>query len=135
MTPLGSDQPRIAHLVSVCFALFFGTLLLFSRALNKMGVPCNLMCVQSTEHAVKLLDNYSPDFIFIDCDMTQEDGLSCLREIKKSKNAKDIPVIVYSDKINGERSEAAVSMGAFTWLKRPQMIGTLVRKLRDIMVR
>ncbi len=37
-----------------------------------------------------------PDFIFLDLNMPKMDGRECLKELKKDKTLKKIPVIIYS---------------------------------------
>lgn len=37
-----------------------------------------------------------PDFIFLDLNMPKLDGRECLKELKKDKTLKKIPVIIYS---------------------------------------
>lgn len=107
----------------------------FTRALSKLPLRSNCICVKTTEHAVRVLSNYSPDFIFIDYDLSKERSLTCLQEIKKLQNGKNVPVILYSNQIDEENNLKAISMGAFACIRKPSMIGTLVKKLNEIMVK
>jgi DNA-binding NtrC family response regulator len=107
----------------------------FTRALSKLSLSTNCICVKSTEHALDVLNNYSPDFIFIDYDVSKERALRCLQQIKKLRHVKDVPVILYSNQMDEENNLRAISMGAFACMKKPSMTGTLARKLKEIMVR
>lgn len=108
---------------------------IFTAALNEVPVPCDCMWVQSAEHAIKLLHNFSPDYIFIDYNMPKIDGLQCLESIKKIDTIKNVPVILYSNYINDENNQKAISLGAYACLKKPGLIRTLVRKLKEILIR
>ena len=107
---------------------------IFTRALSKLPLRSNCICVKNTDHAVRLLYHYSPDFIFLDYDLPRERSLKCLEAIKKIDNVKDIPVILYSNQIDEENNQKVISLGAFAFMKKPNMINTLVKKLRELMV-
>jgi DNA-binding response OmpR family regulator len=112
-----------------------GVIDIFTKALSKLPLPSNCICVKNTDHAVQLLSNYSPDFIFLDYDLPQEKSLKCLQQIKTLKNVQDVPVILYANQLDEENNLKGIAMGAFACIKKPSMIGTLVIKLRELMMR
>lgn len=106
---------------------------ILTAALNKVPLSFDCMWVQSAEHAVELLNHYTPDYIFIDYNMPKENGLKCLAEIKKMQHMQDIPVILYSTAIDETNSRQAVSLGA-TCLQKQTGINALVKQLKEIFV-
>lgn len=107
---------------------------IFTAALDQIPLSYDCMWVQSAEHAIKLLSNFSPDYIFIDYNMPKINGLECLETIKKIDSVKNIPVILYSNNINEENYNKAISLGAYSCLKKPGMIRTLIGKLKEILI-
>jgi len=112
-----------------------GDIDIFTKALSKLPLRSNCICVKNTDHAVQLLTNYSPDFIFLDYDLPREKSLRCLQQIKTLKNVQDVPVILYANQLDEENSLKGMAMGAFACIKKSSMIGTLVIKLRELMMR
>ena len=105
---------------------------ILTAALNKVPLTFDCMWVQSAEHAVELLNHYTPDYIFIDYNMPKENGLKCLAEIKKIKTVRDIPVILYSTSIDEVNSSQALSLGALTCLQKQTGINALAKQLKEI---
>jgi DNA-binding response OmpR family regulator len=112
-----------------------GDIDIFTKALSKLPLRSNCICVKNTDHAVQLLTNYSPDFIFLDYDLPREKSLRCLQQIKTLKNVQDVPVILYANQLDEENNLKGIAMGAFACIKKSSMIGTLVIKLRELMMR
>src|SRR4030095_5131695 len=112
-----------------------GVIDIFTKALSKLPLRSNCICVKNTDHAVQLLSNYSPDFIFLDYDLPQEKSLKCLQQIKMLKNVQDVPVILYANQLDEENNLKGIAMGAFACIKKSSMIGKLVIKLRELMMR
>src|SRR5215212_2357558 len=75
---------------------------IFTDALEKLPVSFNCTCASNADEAIRMLGKVSPDFIFIDYNMPKVNGLKCLEKIKKTKTARDIPVILYSNYIDEE---------------------------------
>ena len=105
---------------------------ILTAALHKVPLAFDCIWVQSAEHALQLLNHYSPDYIFIDYNMPKANGLKCLAEIKKMQHAQNIPVILYSTCINEVNSKKAMSLGAFTCLEKPIRFNVLVKQLKEI---
>lgn len=105
---------------------------ILTAALHRVPLAFDCMWVQSAEHAIQLLNNYSPDYIFIDYNMPKTDGLTCLAEIKKIKKVQNIPVILYSTCIDEVSSKKALSLGAITCLEKPTGMNALVKRLKEI---
>src|SRR5258706_283573 len=68
---------------------------IFIIALNDSGVEYNCNFARSAEQALMIVKGLVPDFIFLDINMPKTNGFKCLQEIKKIKDLKDTPVIIY----------------------------------------
>lgn len=106
---------------------------ILTAALHKIPLAFDCMWVQSTEHAMQILNHYTPDYIFIDYNMPKSNGLTCLSEIKKLKNMQDIPVILYSNCIDEVNSKQALSLGAVSCIEKPTKMNALVNELKNIL--
>jgi CheY-like chemotaxis protein len=57
-----------------------------------------------------------PDFIFLDLNMPLMDGKTCLKELKKDRKLKDIPVMVYSTSDHHKDIQETMILGAVHYL-------------------
>src|SRR3954454_2461358 len=93
---------------------------IFSEALAKMKK--SIVCIQATgaSAAMNLLDSLLPDYIFLDINMPEINGLKCLEEIRKAKTFKDVPIILYSNSINQDIVTKARIAGASACIRKPK---------------
>ena len=68
--------------------------LLLSKVLRNIGIACREAV--SGEDALEQLQNFKPDFIFLDHIMPGIDGFETLAELKKKPATKTVPVIMYT---------------------------------------
>ena len=70
----------------------------FRSAIRKNNPSYECIEAEDGADALKQLQKakHLPDFIFLDLNMPKMDGRECLKEIKKDKTLKKIPVIIYS---------------------------------------
>jgi len=87
---------------------------LFRQVLNLLDQSVICIEADSGKAALDYLsgDEQPPDYIFLDVSMPGMDGIECLREIKKIKKAKHIPVFMYSSSHVSSYKEAALALGA-----------------------
>ena len=106
---------------------------IFIIALNESGVEYNCNFARSAEQALMILQGLVPDFIFLDINMPKINGFKCLQEIKKIKDIKDTPVIIYSTGINDENRRDALAMGASACIQKPRQLKSLTETLKMIL--
>ena len=64
---------------------------------------------------------YMPDLVISDILMPNVDGFQFLRNMKKDKNLKSIPVVVYSSVYEGDEDrELALKLGAESYITKPE---------------
>ncbi len=70
----------------------------FRSAIRKKNPSYECIEAENGADALKQLRKAKllPDFIFLDLNMPKMDGRECLKELKKDKTLKKIPVIIYS---------------------------------------
>jgi len=102
-----------------------------------LGIPAAFECTWASdaEEAFRRLEDISPDFIFVDFNMPRTNGLQCLAELKKLRNSRDVPVILYSSYIDGENNRKATDMGAYRCIVKPSRIPELTKSLEEILIR
>ena len=60
-----------------------------------------------------------PDIIFLDINMPEMNGWTCLAQLKKHKTLKQIPVIMYSTSSHARDKKEAESLGANLFYTKP----------------
>jgi DNA-binding NtrC family response regulator len=105
----------------------------FTEALH--SVDKNIQCTQARDlrEALEFLTFSSPAYIFIDYNMPKANGLECVSEIKKIKKLAQSKIILYSNFINEEMTEKAISLGAYKCVRKPNMINVLIKNLKEIL--
>ncbi|MEP6683828.1 MAG: response regulator [Parafilimonas sp.] len=106
---------------------------IFKEALQKLHSSHKFMYIQNAENGLKLLNWLLPDYIFIDINMPKIDGFECLSQIKKLKNLKNVPVILYSTGANLSIRTKALELGAADCIAKTYSITSLAEKLYSIL--
>jgi CheY-like chemotaxis protein len=106
---------------------------LFMQSLE--NVPGAFSCTQanSGQHALQLLDDIQPDFIFMDFNLPGMNGLELLSAIKTNKHIQHIPVYLYSTTINPETERIAQQRGVSGCIEKPGSISGMTAALRSVL--
>lgn len=105
---------------------------ILSEALKKMPEPIDCYSVTSPEHALRVLNEFVPDFIFIDYNMPRMDGLAFISEIRSIKRLSNTPLVLYSNHLDSDVIKEAMALGARACIKKPPKISLLVEKLKEL---
>lgn len=107
---------------------------LFMEALA--DVPGSFKCTYAScaAQGLDMLQYLHPDFIFIDYNLPQVNGLEMLALIKRDHKINDIPVFLYSTNINKSTNEAAMALGAAGCIEKPTSIGMMTVVLKSVFV-
>ncbi len=84
--------------------------LLLSKVLRNIGIACREAV--SGEDALKQLENFQPDFIFLDHIMPGIDGFQTLKAIKQNPLTKLTPVVMYTSQNALQYYKEAHQLGA-----------------------
>jgi CheY-like chemotaxis protein len=108
--------------------------LVFGHALTAIDANIQYLTASDGIEALKILNEelvILPDLIFMDLNMPKMDGFTCLDEIKKSSDLKEIPVLILSTSTNPRDIERAKNLGAKTFITKPSTYTALVDTLKN----
>ena len=106
---------------------------IFLSALNGAGEDYMLISAISSDEALRILSNLTPDVIFLDINMPRITGIRCLEEIRKIKKLAHIPIYIYSTGINAREGQRAILLGAKDYIIKPNSINDLSSVLKEIL--
>ncbi|NQT75575.1 MAG: response regulator [Candidatus Omnitrophica bacterium] len=82
---------------------------------------------------VKTAEQEIPDLILLDIMMPKMDGFTCLKEIRKLPNTKNLPILILS----GKEEEKVRDLFAFQkisgYIEKPFELDDLVAKIKEIL--
>lgn len=108
--------------------------LVFGHALKAIDTNIQYLTASDGLEALKILNEdlvILPDLIFMDLNMPKMDGFTCLDKIKKSKELKEIPVLILSTSTNPRDMEKARSLGATNFITKPSTYTGLIETLKS----
>jgi DNA-binding NtrC family response regulator len=95
--------------------------LIFAKALKETAFETELTCLTNGEKLMGYLSKHIhqlPDAIFLDLNMPRKNGSECLVEIKRNKNLKNIPVIIYSTNFHTDILDILYKYGAYYCIRK-----------------
>jgi DNA-binding response OmpR family regulator len=69
---------------------------IFNLAIKRIDVPINLTYARSADDLFKLLENFTPDLLFLDLHLPGKSGITCLKMLRHNKKYDSLPIIIYS---------------------------------------
>lgn len=105
---------------------------ILNEAVEMVGSDSTCDWAEGAEMAYGVLRVSRPDLILLDFNMPVHNGLVCLEEIKKKKELRHIPVIMYSTCIDNTLQQEAMNKGAFRCIQKPISVYDLVKELRTL---
>ena len=76
---------------------------------------------------------YMPDLVISDILMPNVDGFQFLRNMKKDKNLKSIPVVIYSSVYEGDEDrELALKLGAESYITKPENLEEIWKSVKAL---
>jgi response regulator of citrate/malate metabolism len=107
---------------------------IFEEAL--CAVDCSILLIRQTccEDAIEFLKSSEklPDFIFLDNNMPNVNGLRCLPEIKELCKGTDTTIIMYTSWVDKHFIETAMRFGATQVFKKPCYFDDITALLQSI---
>lgn len=105
----------------------------FSKALEKFDVEIDLITAIDGILAIEKLESKIPDVILLDLNMPRMNGMAFLRFIKKAKHLKNVPVIIYTTRINIFDETEALKLGAYAVFIKPAEFYKTVETISEIL--
>jgi PleD family two-component response regulator len=106
---------------------------IFTDAIKEVPGDFKCVFVSEPEDAMDLLQNFRPDYIFVDFNIPKTNGLEFLSAIKKTKDLREIPVFLYSTSITNEISKMAELLGAAGSIEKTYSIAMLATELKILL--
>jgi CheY-like chemotaxis protein len=93
----------------------------FQESLEVVAPNTNCFIANDAEEARALFKDLDValDYIFLDINMPGADGITLLREIKKQKDLKSIPVIMCSTSCTQREIQLCKELGALEYITKP----------------
>jgi CheY-like chemotaxis protein len=91
----------------------------FSLAIAEISFKVLLTRAEDGEKLLKLLDEKTPDVLFLDLMMPCKDGPECLKEIRRNKKYDKLPIIIYSSLSDLKNIEMCYRNGANLYAIKP----------------
>ena len=108
-------------------------LLFFEMALNKIKISASIRHAEHGDMLFVLLKEKIPVLLFLDIHMPCKDGISCIKELRQSKDYDHLPVIIYTSDLYKKTIEECYRSGANYYLAKPASINVLAEKLITVL--
>lgn len=106
---------------------------LFNEALEHAGLKINLSRAVDGNHLLSvLLNEPTPDLVFIDINMPYKDGVEALTEIRKNPKFKNLPLVIYSTTKNENHIDQCYSKGADLFVIKPNNFDGMVKVVKRV---
>ena len=103
---------------------------LFQRHLEKTGYQ--MLAAANGREAVEVAERELPHLIVMDIMMSEMDGLTALKQLKKIEATKNIPVIVISANAHPMAKQEAETAGAAVFLTKPFSPSQLLAEIQRL---
>ena len=104
------------------------TLQTLTKAAEVLGHQA--VVADSYQAALSLLGETTPDLIFTDMNLTGENGINLVQELKVRSDTAAIPVIILSASPEVATAKEAQAAGALAYLHKPVRLNTLQEVIR-----
>ncbi len=101
-----------------------------AKILEEAG--CNVIKASNGQEAISLAKKHKPDLIFLDIVMPEMDGYAACRELTKSPETKDSPVVFVSSK--GQKADRlwAQMQGAKDLVQKPYQDSEIIDHIQSV---
>jgi CheY-like chemotaxis protein len=106
----------------------------FQLAIADIDSNIQLTFAHNGMDALKQLEVYRPDAIFLDCLMPGMDGIECLTKLKSNKRTRQIPVVIYTGSLDKDENELVIRLGAFQLVRKSTQFTQLRADVKDVIV-
>jgi CheY-like chemotaxis protein len=110
--------------------------LIFVVALKQIKQAVNVTTVNNGVELMDYLKEHEakelPHILFLDLNMPLKGGLDCLKEIRSTRELKDLSVAIYSTSASEEDIENTFIQGANVYIKKPNDFTRLVSVLSEV---
>jgi two-component system, chemotaxis family, response regulator Rcp1 len=110
-----------------------GDVFLVRRALEKQGIPHELVVAQNGEEALLLLEETAlPELIVLDLNLPKMDGKQVLCQIRQKPAFDRTPVIILTSSGSQKTRDLALALGANAFYQKPTDLASLMQLGKDV---
>ena len=92
---------------------------IFYKAVKTVNPLAKCLLARDAKEALNILrDAIVPDYIFLDIHMPRMDGKTTLAELRQNRKLEDVPVVMYSTRIDPSETEEYAALGANQFLNK-----------------
>ena len=107
---------------------------IFYKAVKTVNPLAKCFLARDAKEALSILrDAIVPDYIFLDIHMPMMDGKTVLAELRQNKRLEDVPVVMYSTRINPGETEEYAALGANQFLAKHNDFRGLCSSLESLL--
>lgn len=92
----------------------------------------NVISSSNGVECLTMLENITPDLIFLDINMPIMGGKECLEKLQSHEDYKDIPVVIYSTTVNKNEISYFINQGA-SFLSKPVSFSNFITPLKTVL--
>ena len=105
---------------------------IFELALKEINLSYELRHAENGDKLFILLKEKMPYILFLDINMPCKDGISCIMEIRKSRDYDAIPIVVYTSSVYQKSIDECYRNGANLYLSKTYTLASLKEKLQRV---
>ena len=100
---------------------------------SKMLLRAGYQVVTATDgvDALEQLEEFTPDVMLLDIEMPRMDGFALAKELRRSTNTKNMPIIMITSRTADKHREYAMQLGVNTYLGKPYQEDELLQNIAD----
>jgi chemosensory pili system protein ChpA (sensor histidine kinase/response regulator) len=81
--------------------------------------------------ALEQLEEFTPDVMLLDIEMPRMDGFALAKELRRSPNTKNMPIIMITSRTADKHRDYAMQLGVNTYLGKPYQEDDLLQNIAD----
>jgi chemosensory pili system protein ChpA (sensor histidine kinase/response regulator) len=100
---------------------------------SRMLIRAGYQVVTATDgvDALEQLEEFTPDVMLLDIEMPRMDGFALAKELRRSPNTKNLPIIMITSRTADKHRDYAMQLGVNTYLGKPYQEDELLQNIAD----
>jgi DNA-binding NarL/FixJ family response regulator len=104
----------------------------FMNVLEATNIDCKVTYTDCYEHALEMLKYLIPDCIFMRIDISEQNAIDCVKQIRDHKSLGSAKVVVYDDEVTSKMIKESILHGADYCIDRPSTYADFSYLLKDV---
>lgn len=110
---------------------------IFLEAIKGINPAIKVVLSKDGQEALEILSiqKKAPDFIFLDINMPEVNGIECLIRLKSDDRLKAVPVIIHSTTTDSREEQKLISLGADEFISKSSSFEKLKERLHKVLTK